>query len=446
MMRLYDLLLRAYPPAFRDRFGEGMRHALASDLARARSRGRLAAGMFWLVTIWQAVSLGLAARRTEIHQRPHKFSPTPTSRGTSMRNSFSVDWRDALRSLRATPVITAAAVLSLALGIGANTALFTIFNSLLLKTLPVREPQQLVVVDDGSWTYPIWEQVKARETMFDGVFAWSGFGIDLAPSGPTDMVPGAFVSGRAFEVLGVSAELGRTITPSDDVRGGGPSGPVAVISHGLWQKRYAGAGDVVGKTISVNRVKYSIVGVTPPEFFGTEVGRTVDVIIPFGTEPLLRPSALDARSTWWLDIFARLKPGQTLDDATAALRGMQPLIRSATMPQDWSEADKVSYLKEPLTMVSAATGQSALRGRFEAPLNVIMAVVGVVLLIACANIASLLVARAVSRRHELSVRLALGASRWRISRQLVAESALMSIAGGVIGLAFAYWGSRMLVR
>ena len=363
-----------------------------------------------------------------------------------MRTFFSIDWRDALRSLRATPVITAAAVLSLALGIGANTALFTIFNSLLLKTLPVREPQQLAVLDDGSWTYPIWEQVKARGTMFDGVFAWSNFGIDLAPSGATDMVAGAFVSGRSFEVLGVSAQLGRTITPDDDVRGGGPSGPVAVISHGLWQKRYAGAGDVVGKPISVNRVKYSIIGVTPPEFFGTEVGRNVEVMIPFGTEPLLRPSALDARSTWWLEIFARLKPGQSLADATSALRGLQPLIRTATLPQDWSDSEKASYLKEPLTIVSAATGRSALRSRFEEPLNVIMAVVGLVLLIACANIASLLVARAVSRRHELSLRLALGASRWRISRQLVAESALMSIAGGAIGLAFAYWGSRMLVR
>jgi len=446
MMRLYDLLLRAYPPAFRDRFGEGMRHALASDLARARSRGRVAAAMFWLITIWQAASLGLSARRAERRQRPHKFSPIPTSRGTSMQTFFSIDWRDALRSLRATPVITAAAVLSLALGIGANTALFTIFNSLLLKTLPVREPQQLAVLDDGSWTYPIWEQVKARGTMFDGVFAWSNFGIDLAPSGATDMVAGAFVSGRTFEVLGVSAQLGRTITPDDDVRGGGPGGPVAVISHGLWQKRYAGAGDVVGKPISVNRVKYSIIGVTPPEFFGTEVGRNVEVMIPFGTEPLLRPSALDARSTWWLEIFARLKPGQSLADATSALRGLQPLIRTATLPQDWSDSEKASYLKEPLTIVSAATGRSALRSRFEEPLNVIMAVVGLVLLIACANIASLLVARAVSRRHELSLRLALGASRWRISRQLVAESALMSIAGGAIGLAFAYWGSRMLVR
>jgi predicted permease len=361
--------------------------------------------------------------------------------------------RDAWRALRASPLVTGIAVLSLALGIGANTAMFSIVNSLLLRSLPVRDPQRLAVLQSGedrfsSWTNPIWEQLRAHGDLFGGVTAYSTTRFDLAQSGQTQFVEGMWVSGSFLDVLGVQPILGRGFSADDDRRGGGKDGPTTIISYNFWQRHFGGAEDAVGRTLTIERVPFTIIGVTPPDFFGTEVGRRFDVLVPIGTEPVIRgrESGLDKRSMWWLDILIRLAPGQSFDEATAKLRAIQPQIRQATIPEHYRPQDVKRYLAEGFWAKPASGGVSMLRTRYQKPLSTLLVVVGLVLLIACANIANLLLARASARRHEMSLRLALGASRAQLVRQLLAESALMSVGGAALGVIFAQWGSRLLVR
>jgi predicted permease len=370
------------------------------------------------------------------------------ARGTRWFTDLSDDVRYSLRVFAHSPGFVAVAVLSLALGIGANTAIFSIVNSLLLRSLPVRAPQQLAMLIHGSWTNPIWEQVRARQSLFDGAAAFSPDDFDLAAGGPADRVDGLWTSGNFFDVMGVPAILGRTYGVADDRRGGGPNGAVAVLGYGFWQRRFGGAPDIIGRALTLNRISYTIVGVTPPDFFGPTAGQRFDVAIPIGTEPLMRgkESWLDGRSTWWLSIIIRRKPGQSLGEATAVMRGLQPQIREATMPQDWPKQFQETYLKKkPFTLEQASGGSSSYRDRFRDPLVAIMITVALVLVIACANIANLMLARATARRHEVSLRIALGASRLRIARQMLTESLLLSVAGAGLGLLLAIWGSAFLV-
>jgi putative ABC transport system permease protein len=353
-------------------------------------------------------------------------------------DSLWQDVRAALRGLRKSPGFAVVAIGTLALGIGANTALFSIFSSLILRPLPVHDPGSLALLTNGSWSYPIWEEIRARESeLFRGTFAWSAQRFDLAPSGKIDSVDGAYVSGRLYDVLGVTAIRGRMITAADD-GGATPDGPVAVISHRLWRQRFGGASDVVGRKLTVQRMPFTIVGVMPPGFFGPDVGRVMDVMLPFAAEPLMRgsESRLASKGSWWLQIMVRLKPGQGIEQANAALRVAQPQITEGA----------TRTLKEPLTLAPAATGNSSLRTRFETPLFAMVVAVGLVLLVACANIASLLLARALSRRRELSVRLALGSSRGRIARLLFIESLIVAVTGAAFGLVFAKWSSALLVQ
>lgn len=364
------------------------------------------------------------------------------------------DVRYGYRTLKSTPVVTAIAILSLALGIGANTAIFSVLDTLLLRSLPVEAPRQLVILgtEEGrrpAWTNPIWEQVRDSSELLDadGTFAVSATRFNLALRGESEYVDGLRASGDTFDVLGVRAMLGRTFTARDDQPGGGPDGAVAVISYAFWQRRFGGAADVIGRSITIERVPYTIVGVTPPGFFGVEVGRTFDIAVPIGTVTLIQgPRALERRSSWWLRIFIRLKPGQTAESGTARLRALQPRIREAAMPTDWQPASQARFLREPFTLEPAATGDSGLRARYRRPLLTLMVVVGLVLLIACANLANLLLARASARRREFSVRIALGASRLRIARQLLTESLLLASAGALLGLLLAQVSSRLLVR
>ena len=379
-------------------------------------------------------------------------------RGVPLLSGAGHDLRMALRSLRATPLVTVVTVVSLALAIGANTAIFSIVNSLLLRDLPIRDADRLVHVTDSvrresgeirvrAWSNPAWEQLKQRPGLFAGTAAWSFVRFDLAQGGETQFVEGMWADGGFFRTLGVSAALGRVFSETDDRRGGGPDGPVAVISHRYWERQYSGRADAIGRPIQLNGVAFTIVGVLPRGFFGLEVGRTFDVIVPLATESAILggDSVLESAFTNFLSIVARLKPGQSIEAAAADLRGVQAAIREATL--DPREKDlEGRYLTSPFHLLPASTGYSYLRGTFRKPLLILAAVVALVLLIGCLNVANLLLARAIARRHELSVQLALGASRWRLARQMLAESAVLSGLGAALGMFIAGAGARFLVR
>jgi predicted permease len=365
------------------------------------------------------------------------------------------DLRDASRQLRKTPVFAFVVVLSLALGIGANTAIFSLLDAMLLRTLPVAEPERLVRIGSASagdrsstWSYGIWDQIRQHAPMFDGAIACSSIErFNMADrGGETEPVDGILVSGDFFSVLGVRAVAGRLLTGADDVREGSGA-PAAVISYALWQRRFGGIPNIAGTPLVVERVPFTIVGVAPPTFFGIEVGRAFDVAIPIAAESLIhgKDSRLNEAGGWsFLTVLARLKPGQSSEEATAALRGVQPEIRAGAMPRLLPPALQRDFLTQPFFLTPIAAGMSPLRRTYGRPLLILSAIVALVLLIACANIANLLLARTTARRHELSVRVSLGASRWRIARQQLVESVLLASAGAGAGLLFAVWGSHAL--
>jgi putative ABC transport system permease protein len=369
------------------------------------------------------------------------------------------DLRLAARAIRRGPAVAAAIVATLALGIGANAAIFGVINGLLLRPLPVADPQRLVTISSDAalargwsigfaWSVKMWDALQPHASLFNGAAAWTPARFNLAERGERQLVDGIFASGDYFAMLGVPPLRGRTFTAMDDRPGGGAHGPVAVISHALWQRRF-GAADVIGTPLVVDGVPVTIVGVMPRGFFGVDVGRAFDVALPLWTEPTIhrtRPSLQTLR----LVVMLRLKPGQSMEAGTAALRAVQPQILGVTA--EGMSTVTPARNQEPFTLASAATGTSlpfrgpiGLRQAYQRPLLTLLVVVLLVLLLTCLNIANLLVARAATRTHEIGVRLALGARQSRLLWQFLIESLVLAILGGIAGLLLAVWASQALV-
>ncbi len=356
-------------------------------------------------------------------------------------------WRDlrfAVRALRATPAVTTVVIVSLALGIGASTAIFSLVNGLLLRNLPVPEADRLVTLGVGNtgqrFTYATFDEIRRHDHLFDGALAWAESALTIGEEAEPAYVQ--WVSGDFFDTLGLRAFVGRTFTPADDVAGAGPEGPVAVISHGLWQRRFDGASDAVGRSLLVEGVAVTVVGVAPPGFHGVLVGSAFDLLLPVRINDLIRPTTPRVLHAPWLRILLRLRPGQSTGAATAALRAVQPQIQSRSRPPGPSGA---AFLSEPFVVESAARGVSDLRRRYAAPLVTLLVVVSLVLLVACTNVANILLGRGAARRHALSLHVALGASRWRLVRRFLIESALLALLGAVLGIFFAGWAARAMV-
>jgi putative ABC transport system permease protein len=378
------------------------------------------------------------------------------ARGVNLVETLIQDIRYGLRILGRTPVISGVAILSLALGIGANTAIFSLIDTVMLRMLPVEKPEELTQVriqdprspkdePEPTFTNPLWEELRNRQDFYSGIFAWSLTQFDLAQGGAVHDVNGMFSSGEYFSTLGIRPAAGRLITADDDKRG---CPGVAVLSYGFWQDHFGGAESAVGSTLSLDNHAFNIIGVSAPGFFGLEVGNKFDVAIPVCAAQIFDgpKSRLDRRSWWWLHVAGRSKPGVGPEQLKARLGVVSPLVFAAALPQDWEPKDQQSFLKRSFQPTPAATGTSYLRRQFTQPLHILMGVVGLVLLIACANIASLMLARASARHKEIAVRKALGASRARLIRQLLTECVLLSTAGAVLGVLFARWGSALLVR
>ncbi|HEV2833726.1 MAG TPA: ABC transporter permease [Pyrinomonadaceae bacterium] len=369
------------------------------------------------------------------------------------------DLRFGLRMLSKNRGFTAVAVLSLALGIGANAAIFQLVNAVRLKMLPVRDPQQLVNIrltdmeaargfKPSSYpavTNPIWEQVRDRQEAFSGIAAWGRRDFNLAQGGEVRNAKGLWVSGDFFNVLGVQPQLGRLLTTSDDTRG--CAAPGAVISHSFWQSEYGGDPNVIGRKVTLSDKPFEIVGVTPQSFFGLEVGRTFDVALPLCADAIIagKNTQLDSGFFWGLMLTGRLKPGWTSQQATAQLQSISPALFQQTLPPDYPPVSVDKYLNSKLEAVEGGTGYSTLRENYERPLWLLLAIAGLVLLIACANLANLLLARANTREREIAVRQAVGASRARIIRQLLVETLLLTVAGTVLAVLLAQVLSRFLV-
>jgi predicted permease len=429
--RFFDWLLRCSLPHGQE--GDSIRGDLLEELQASANR--------------PAARLRYRAHVLSIIVR-YRFHRTPRRRAEEWRDTMEAIFQDlkfAARSLAKRPAFALIVVATLALGIGANTALFSILHALVLRSLPVAEPDRLVIVSRNqlSLPYPLFRHFQEHTTTMEGLLAFRTVPVRFTSGESTERITGALVSGSYFEVLGVGAAVGTTINAADDVtRGsGGPRGPVAVLSHGFWQRRFGGQTSAIRIPIVLNGQPFTVVGVAPQGFVGTEIGQSPDVFVPMAMQPVLLPGPGDALTqprNNWLRMIGRLKKGSDLRQAEVELTSLLESYNDAILKDS-------DLPNQRITLLPGSAGISGLRTRYSKPLQVLMAVMVLVLLIACANVANLLLGRAAARRKEIAIRLGLGASRGRVIGQLLTESLLLAMGGGAAGLALARWGRDVLL-
>lgn len=443
-VRIFETLLWCFPAPFRREYGAEMVRTFSNDLAEARRRnGWRAEAALWLQSIPDIITTAPQEHYHVIKQ----------------------DVRYSLRTLLAQPGFTAVAVFSLALGIGANVAIYSLVDSVLTRSLPVRNPQELVMLTDPAaqgvsvgantgerslMTYQEFLQLRDQTKVFSTLMAAQS-AVDRwtvrVNGADSEEVRGRMVSAEYFDTLGVPAMIGRTLGAAD-----GAKPPVAVISHDFWQRRLGGRPNALGTNITLRQTAFTVIGIMPPSFFGETVGQQPDVWLPLSMQPEILPARdwlnddpVSLQKAMWLHVFGRLKPGVSADQAQAAANVVFQQGLSAYYASSATEQIRRGFLNQRLRLRSASTGASGIRREFGQPLTLMLAAAGLVLLIACANLGNLMLARATGRMREIAVRLALGARRGDLIRQWFTESMMVALAGGLVGLAVAFLFRRGLL-
>jgi predicted permease len=377
-------------------------------------------------------------------------------------NAWLQDLRYALRTFTKSPGFSAVAVLTLALGIGANAAIFALVDRVLIRPLPVRDPERLVLLrspgptqgntwsdddDATSFSYPMYRDLANRSTVFDGLMGELPFQANVATRGETETSAGELVTGNYFSVLGVPPALGRVLTAADDRSPGGH--PLVVLSHAYWSRRFGADPSVVGQTIRVNDQLLTVVGVAASSFEGIQAGRRADLFVPMMMKEQMTPGwhALDDPKSYWIQMVGRLKPGLSLRDAERELAPTYRALLAELLPQvtGWNDVRKKEFLNRRLELLPGARGRRVLQDGIGTPLLSLMAMVGLVLLIACSNLAGLLAARGAARQREYGIRLAIGASKFQLVRQSLLECLIYAAVGGGLGLLTAEWTLQALL-
>jgi putative ABC transport system permease protein len=386
------------------------------------------------------------------------------SRGLPALETFLQDLRFGLRMLRKKPGFTVVAVLTLALGIGANTGIFSVMQQVLLQQLPVAHPEELVLLyapgptqghvssDEGdgseSFSYPMYKDLRDHTSVFSGLAAKADFPVSLASRGQTERAEAELVSGNYFEVLGVHPAVGRTLHSEDSTAEGVT--PVVVLGYGYWKHRFGGDSRVLNESVLINNQAMAVVGVVQPGFTGIQLGQVPDVYLPITMKHSITPSwdGLSDHKDYWVKLIGRLKPGLSREQAMAGIGPTYQALLTEELPLNtgWNDQQKKEFLAKHVVLKNGARGRPLLENDTKQSLIALMAMVGLVLLIACANVAALQTARGAARQKEIALRLSLGASRWRLIRQLVIESCLLAFFGAVIGLIIATWISNVLVH